>query len=670
MKINETNNILENCKKIESFLLDFEQFPQTDVLMFIREELFIVSEKMRKFFHLRNINSLINEFIFTVSAAVEKIIVLNIKDIDLLLRINDLILNTCELEYNNINDLLVLTTDVSGGYIDNIKKINYTIPLKKRTSYLSYESIRLEPKAKTNPTLTAQTVQRTDKNIKEKIKTQPTKEEIPRNVVVEQIKKEKETPNVKNFAINEIAQLVAVLENSINNSKEKNLTITDEQIKLIQSTSVMLRNLASNSSIELIDEANQQFDVIDNFISKLQEFTDNNYDDNTVTEEDYSKLKLKSIKKNITFSDAEFLMLKCINLNEVLNFKEKFRDSIASISYELTQIQKNINAIYLSPNESNHNFDKFYNETKITINKNNELLNKFDNLISEKFSLANSNSKEIFDKLYEITSKPFSSFTLGLSEFANAVAESVKKEVEVIVNNQDVLVPVDLWLIFENIIPAVIRHIIICNIFAVSDKPKNKQKILLNITSVTGIIEITFNDNGKFFEVEKQIQLLKETIIFVQNNGGKAYLNSNESSGNTIKFKFQLENIISNFQIIETNNQYYAIPLNFCDFINEKNEESFEISLASLYDKTKTKITKNAKFILLKWFNSKIKLYCDEVIGDVFLSPKRLSGALATIPFSIGASQFGDKSVLILDVESIYQHLKKNEINKNKKYAY
>ena len=142
MKLDNTINISKTLTSIENLLLDFEQFPQTSVLYGVLSELSLLSQKFRKYFQLKNINGLINELIIVISAAIEREIILEVKDIDLFLHITNLILNSCNINYDNIYEISIITNEISNEYITSIKKITKTISLLKKTKYIKNELLK------------------------------------------------------------------------------------------------------------------------------------------------------------------------------------------------------------------------------------------------------------------------------------------------------------------------------------------------------------------------------------------------------------------------------------------------------------------------------------------------------------------------------------------------
>jgi len=646
MKINNaTVNINTNLSKIETLLLDFEQFPQTEILLAIRSEIQTVIQKMRKYFQLKNTLAMLNEFVIIISAAIEREIILDIHSIDLLLHITDLISDVCNTEYNNINELNTLSIDVSINYIEKAKNYSKHISLLKRTSYLKFDKIDIF-------------------NDKNDLKSETATEKITvnENTVVKNVpsesKADKFTDTVeinKNFDIKEITLLLTMLENTISKSANKTITLSDDEIKSILNVSTVLKNITNDNSIQSFDKANEQFDVIDSFLNTLEEFTENKYHqkkDNIL--KNNKKEKYISLNKQIDYNDTNELIANSINLINVLNYHQNFNDFVSSLKKDITSINSNINDIFTTNSISDKNTISLLKNIELNTNKTEVFINEVANNISNRILNANLLTNSIYKKLSEMRSKPFRTFTVGLKEYVDVIAESIGKKVILIIDDIDIQITADLWLLFENIIPTVLRHIIIYNFKNNAEKNSNKISISLKLNS--GIIDLIFSDNGKFFDEKYQTKPLKDIILMSQNSGGKILVKSNENNGNTIIFRFQMENFLYNYFVLEANKQFYAIPTDFCDQITENNfTETKKIHLTPLFSAEKNN-SETEEFIIVRSNSQKMIIVCDKILGIALLAPQRLTGKLSQIPYSIGAAQYGDKSVLLLDVEAIFSN--------------
>jgi hypothetical protein len=236
------------------------------------------------------------------------------------------------------------------------------------------------------------------------------------------------------------------------------------------------------------------------------------------------------------------------------------------------------------------------------------------------------------------------------------------------IENAEISIPVDLWTIFENILPLMLQNIVTFYIVSFNDKNHIKEKIppkiILSVYKNSNIIELNFIISGYFAEISKQTKAIEEVILFAKNNGGKIFIKSVSETKSIISFKFQMENELCDYIILKSDNQYYAILSKLCSYISNRYSRntdniSHNIHINSLYNKKITDNYDEIKYVIIDKYPKKIMLGCDEIIGTATLSPKRLTGTLSTIPYAIGAAQFGDKSVLLLDIEAIYQFLMK-----------
>ncbi|MDR0927777.1 MAG: hypothetical protein LBO69_08445 [Ignavibacteria bacterium] len=650
MTIDSTTNIIPILSKIEMLILDFEAFPQTELLQSVRMQLRIVIEKLRKYFQLKNILGVTNELIIIISAAIEREIILNVNDIDLLLNITDLLSNTCTINYNNISELSFLTNDIANIYIELSKQITRNLSLLKRTSYLKFDDIN---------TNKYNVIDKNNENISNQIGVNSNNiNQINTFIPSEREVKIDNNNETQKFDLKEVSQLITMLENSVKLSRNNTVTLSNEQINSIKKTANDLKQIANDSSVKVFDGAVNQFDVIDNYINMLNSFTDNNSIKNISNLQSNEADRAISINKTINYNDISFLLFKSQKLNELLLSSNNIYRDINAIPLQLNDLIKNISTNLPS---------KILENIVANIDKNKELLQSLSNQISDTIANASMLSKNIYEKIDELRSKPFSNFTIGIKEYVEAIADSVNKSVTLKISGINVMVTADLWSLFETIIPTVLRHIIVCNIYSDNDMKNNKivqQSINIYISSHSGIFELIFTDNGRKSLVNQQIKLLKDTIKFAQSAGGRVFLNN--AKENVIKFRFQMENCLCNYLVLKADTNYYAILPDSSEQITTKNINKYcpSANLAHLFNSklpVSNKKNHNSKYVLFSLQKKVYKLYCDDVVGNAMLSPKRLTGVLSKVPYSLGAAQYGDKTVLILDTEQIANRISKSK---------
>jgi hypothetical protein len=262
-------------------------------------------------------------------------------------------------------------------------------------------------------------------------------------------------------------------------------------------------------------------------------------------------------------------------------------------------------------------------------------------------------STAIYNQVSKIRCKSFSLLTLGLADYVNVVAESVGKNVSLEIIGSDVDITADLWKIVDNALPTIIRSIALFNF------PNDTNNFIsVEAKSEYGIIELKISDNGKRNDVEKQNKMLHDIFLMCKNAGGRIFLSSN-NNGNKIKIRFQLENVLGSYVVLEVAQQYYAIlaeyyaALSIDTFKNiDSSKNIVTISLYSLFGINKLENIE-VDFAMVIYSSKMVKILADKIIGVAMLAPQRLMGTLPDTKYFIGAAQFGDKSVLILDMEAI-----------------
>ena len=622
MKLNDIIKIDSTLMNIETLLLDFEQFPQTTVLYSVLSNLQIVSQKFRKYFQLKYINCLINELIISISAAIEKEIVLEIADIDLFLSIKDLFLHSCNITYKNISDIANITDDISIEYLNSIKKTNKTISLIKKTKYLKNELL-------------------TEYNDKKATKKEQSEHKqisiVSKNEKIQQ----KKTDELKidsigqKIQLTDLSELVLLFNRTLDIAKESNIALTEKEKDSISNIKLYIDTNSNSNILETLEASEKQLDFIDDYIGSLKKFS--------VKKEKEKEKNEIILNKYINYNEIENLLKKTISLTKIFNYNEDIRSDIKEIIEYLADVE---NIAKKNPNK------------KITehLSKIRVLLNNFGDKINDKFLDASVGTNSIYNQISELRCKPFSSFTFGLKDYTKAVAESVNKNINLKIDGNNTDVTADLWKVINNFLPTIIRHIILFN-FSTNGDDNN---IKIEFTSQYGIAELKIYDNGKKNDTKILHKMLYDVFLMCKNAGGRIFLTSGNKN-NIIKIKFQLENILNNYIIFEVNKQYYAIPTEFYTVLDNtfNNDSSIKtISLYSLFDiKNKNDKIEN-DFVTIKFSSKFIKILTDKVIGITMLSPKRLTNILYEMKHIIGVSQLGDKGVLLLDVEDIFSTIK------------
>jgi hypothetical protein len=651
MKLNEISNINLTIQQIEAFLLDFEQCPQTNLLQKLINELRVLSQKMRKHFQLKKINNLINELVIICSAAANKEIVLDIYNIELALRIMDLINICCNTEYKDISEIVALSDLIATKYTNDIKEITKDIQLVKKTQYLKFEPISSTNNGAIENVINKKTIIN-ERKINDKKELTDNKDKLS-EINAELLNKR---VGFDSFDVKELSSLISMLKNTIDIASGNTFTLTTYQLNSINRAARSIKNLASERSVRLIDETSNQLDKIDDFINSLGHFSDFSDDEN----ENISKKDKIILDKKLEYDEINELVKSSIVLNDITNYNDYISENINTFKGIFDKIGGVIDKLKINSHLSAVDY-KHIMQIDNEIQSGKHKIEQFNYIISEKLMNAGIYTTSIYKQLSNIRSKPFSAFTTGIIDYVNVISEAMdKNSVNVTIKSKDVLITADLWQIFENIIPAILRYIVVFNI----EKENQSPQISIEVNSNTGIIEIWFIDNGTAPETKRQINILRDTVLLVQNLGGKTFINSLQGE-NKIKFKFQQENILNNYVILENSRQYYAIPT---EYYLQSGEEvpSYVVSLnlSTLLDEKhgKHRYHKHHQHIYIKFETKIMKLLIDRVVKVAMLAPQRLTGAFSK-NYSIGAAQFGEKAVLLLDVEMIFSKHKATIIN-------
>ncbi|MCL2116756.1 MAG: hypothetical protein FWH29_11110 [Methanobrevibacter sp.] len=611
MKLNDTINITQNITNIENLLLDFEQFPQTSLLYGVLSELFLLSQKLRKYFQLKNINGLINELIIGISAAIEREIVLEVKDIDLFLRVMDLILYACNMNYDNIYKISTTTNEISNSYMIFIKGITKRISLLKKTKYIKNELLK-----EYNSNKLSYNMENSKKD-----------DEKVLNTTNKYFSEERQID--KKNQLTDLSEILSLYNNTINIVNNNGILLTDKEKNNILNIASFLEDNSGNKVIEELQSSVKQIDWIDNYLTKLDKISKLPVD---VTSNNKNELT-----QNITIgvNEIENIIKNTITLNNTNNYNEYFRIIIKKITQSIINLDDTLINLNQIKDVNTHLLEikSLFEELQLKMN---------DNLLN-----ASVYTNSIYNQLSKIICNPFNSIVLGLNEYAEIVGETVNKNVKLQITGSDINIPIYFCQILNNALPMIIRYIILTNFAYNFDN-----FIKIELTFQNGIIELKIMDNGKKSDIKFTQKMLKDVFIMCKSAGGRIFLRSGRGANET-KIKFQFENILENYVVLENNSQYYGVPVMYCVAVDDdKLKEINSVSLNSLFN-NKQSSGGEVDFIVINYLDNYIKILVDRVVGIMMLSPNTLKNNLFDSKYITGLSNFINKPVFLLDINAI-----------------
>ena len=273
----------------------------------------------------------------------------------------------------------------------------------------------------------------------------------------------------------------------------------------------------------------------------------------------------------------------------------------------------------------------------------------------------------------------------------NFLLDNFKRKITLNIKGEDVLINSNLWEVLDTVLGMVLRYIIVSKFKSKKEKQKKynseSDKIELQVVNYSGVVKIIFRDNGKNIEETKQLEELKEVIDLIEKFGGKIKITSVEGQ-NTIELKFHEDNSLQTY-IIFTSNEgvYYAAPIAFCEILNSDADadsmrsiaanitnDNITISIKNIGADTNetnisnTNLSKNGlntsaentyiqQIIKITFNNKSINLVCDDIIAKAELTYQPFDNLTINSPYILACTQFGDKTVLILDIEELLNDL-------------
>ncbi len=689
MAINN-NNISENINRSQILLTNFEDFPQTATLFMLRSEMRIITTSIRQHITSKEIYKLVDEIIFIISAIIENTLEINQQILDTIHHSFNLFF-TC-LTNDNYSKINNVTSCTIKYYITLLYPITSKISLLKKTNYLQFPELNSTeiPKKYTGDELVYK--------FKKEIERQTKKIDI----AISQIEKNESTKTTKNLAIpaistndldktniknnslsiqqhtnnqlpdiQKIIQLLFLLENITTSAINTSVQLQPNQIDILTKGNEALKMLISDKPIKLFDIFNTNFKEIDTHIHNLHCFTEHKPNSNK---------KDENKTRQVSYSQLFDISTTSLNINQLLNYSNTLYQDIDFIFNNISKLSSVITSLKMS-----NNLDIIY-QNKIVINSIINVLNrniskfdKIEKIIKEKFLLANSLSKKLFNEIAELGSKKFLYFTIGLENFMNLILEKYKKRIVLSIEGNEVLISSNLWEILDNILATLLRYIALSKFDCKKEKQKRDKiesqlnKITVKAFGYSGIFEISFCDNGKYIEEKKQREDLKDIIEIVEKSAGKVKITSHDSK-NTIKFKFQNGHSLQSYIVFTSDEIYYALPIVFCEIVKEAFSES-AITIKELIEnnfsqkiKNKTNSINSSKstqqIITINFNNKTLSLICDNIIDKVELAPKPPGNSTHNHPtYILSTTQLEENEIFILDIDELVNSVNINTTN-------
>jgi len=677
-----------HCDIIETSLLDFEKYSISDLLRNVANSINQIRLAATAG-NIQNAIQLANSMQSAISYAIDEKIELFGKDIDILLRSNDLFYSTIQFDGKEVLDLFEFEEVIINEYISDCKKIIAPYRIKSSPA-------KTEQKIELNDEISkeSQTI------LLEKFKFELVKNTFTIESALGDIQSDSEEIDIVpvSQALNTIKgaaisagiekafELADSMQEFISYCADNNIPINSYQMELLFKCNNLFKQIAAGSAIALIDKFNDYSDFIDNYSNFLNNFLA----DGGATPQLSESSKL--LKDDMIFNSEDEFDKKIISTDKPFffgyktsNFKSKEQydrllESVIQITANLSQLYTNNNLIkelkmflreaQLAGNDILFNITNTELITKSVFEINeklNSIISEIDRNIlfsSRTLDKIKINSEGLYSSLYQMRSMKFGDIIIGFNELSNDLANYSRKKVKLKLLGRFVRVGAEAAPILEIVLPQILRHIIVANIEEPSErKEQNKPEIaeiIISARFVSGRLIIEFSDDGNGDEANLQANSLERLVGFISNNKGRIEINSEAKVGSQIQITFELDFILLKSLVFELAGNQYAVLLADSEGLIsidgefEYNDKSFKIiDMRRVLNLKDTYFAKAKPAILINQYSMTYALQFDKFLNEADLVPSKANGLFGKNPLISATSIYNDAPVIILNINKL-----------------
>ncbi len=677
-----------HCDIIETSLLDFEKYNISDLLRNCANsinQIRLASSAAK----IKNASNLANSMLKAISFAIEGKVELFGRDIDVLLRSNDLFYSTIQFSSNEIIDLFELEDGIINEYIHN----NNSITASYRIKAVPDKPIAEQDEAKFDEN-ESKTI------LLEKFKFELVKNTFTIETALENIQSDSEEIDIVpvSQALNTIKgaaisagiekafELADSMQEFISYCADNSIPIHSYQMELLLKCNNLFKQIAAGSAIALIDKFNDYSDFIDNYSIFLNNFLSDGEANSSISE------PIKIIKDDIIFSSENEFDAKINSPEKPFYFGYKTSNLKSKEQYDrllesVIHINANLSQLY-SANQYIKDLKMLLREAQLAGNdilyniSNTELLTKSVFEINEKIntiiSELDSNlllssitldkiknkSEVLYSNLYQMRSVKFGDIIIGFNELANDLANYSHKKVKLKLLGRFVRIGSEVAPILEIVLPQILRHIIVSNIEKPNIRTNNNKseiaEVVISAQIISGRLVVEFIDDGLGIDAIEQAKSLERLVGFINNNKGRIEINSEKGKGTNLQITFDLDYILLKALIFElAGNQYAVLIADSEGMLNIDDEFDFDakqfkiIDMRKLFKLKDTYIAKTKPAVLIKQNNTNYALQFDKFICEADLVPSKPIGLFGKNPYIEATSIYNDTPIIILNINKL-----------------
>lgn len=667
---------------IETCLIDYERFLNIELLEKAKESILklkFAAEEAK----LKNAVRVLDEEYKILELACSEQIELNTKDIDIILRANDIFIVMLEFEADEIDEMFQNEEVLINEYIKSLKKITVPLRIKKYSPKKKAEEIKAQKAVQASePSNPEEKVQKDTEKFKlllssssAIIEDKLSEKEINSSdvqIIIEESKSIASTAN--NAGYQKVFELGRAMQELFVAYSEGIVSISDEQIRKLKQAIQFLKSIPLENYQTLLDKLSEQSLEIDTYIDSMKEFIDDAVSGIDISFATHNLIKPEHKSSKIKPPENLFSFNELIdNINQLYSVNNSHKLN----SLKLGKIKSGLRELQFMANTAIFNLAETDSKA-IEILKNSS--EKILNLISEIDEISieqNASIKKSSDSLkrshrmlYNLRSYSFANITAGIEDLALEIAEYSSRKVKLEIIGADVRIGAESAAKIEKLLPELLRNVIINQIESEDERinigKKPYAKLKISAVQNSGQLKIILSDDGYGKNAAILAEQYAEHIENIRKSGIGLEFESKHNQKCKIILTLADKYSIQHVLIFNLASEYFAIDISEIDsIIDIKNNISdykdiYTIIPNELFSKKETNKTLSQAAII-KREDKQYAICFESFMTEAELSSKPKQAFMKRNPFIIYSGTFNDKLAHVLDISKIIRDYNKNQ---------
>ncbi len=667
---------------IETCLIDYERFLNIELLEKAKESIQKLKSAAEEA-KLKNALRVLDEEYKILELACSEQIELNTKDIDIILRANDIFIVMLEFEADEIDEMFQNEEVLINEYIKSLKKITVPSRIKKYSPKKKAEEIKAQKAAQaTEPSKPEEKVQNDTEKFKlllssssaiiEDKLSEKAINSSDVQIIIEESKSIAATAN--NAGYQKVFELGRAMQELFVAYSEGIISISDEQISKLRQAIHFLKSIPLENYQTLLDKLSEQSLEIDTYIDSMKEFIDDAVSGIDISFATHNLIKPEHKSSKIKPPENLFSFNELIdNINQLYSVNNSHKLN----SLKLSKIKSGLRELQFMANTAIFNLAETDSKA-IEILKNSS--EKILNLISEIDEISieqNASIKKSSDSLkrshrmlYNLRSYSFADITAGIEDLALEIAEYSSRKVKLEIIGADVRIGAESAAKIEKLLPELLRNVIINQIESEDERinigKKPYAKLKISAVQNSGQLKIILSDDGYAKNAAILAEQYAEHIENIRKSGIGLEFESKHNQKCKIILTLADKYSIQHVLIFNLASEYFAIDISEIDsIIDVKNNISdykdiYTIIPNEQFSKKETN-KPLSQAAIIKREDKQYAICFESFMTEAELSSKPKQAFMKRNPFIIYSGTFNDKLAHVLDISKIIRDYNKNQ---------